>query len=124
MSNEPDAPETLPKYLLEGIQKQSPETLRELAGYAEQMADWMEAQAQRELESKAEQATTETPEEWDDDEWEEAVDEAREQAELSKNKGTLTIKTIDGRDYYYLQWREGSKIKSQYVAPVAPANSS
>jgi hypothetical protein len=32
----------------------------------------------------------------------------------------VTTKTIDEREYYYLQWREGEKVKSQYVAPVSP----
>lgn len=36
--------------------------------------------------------------------------------------GTLTTKTIDEREYYYLQWREGEKVKSQYVAPVSPSS--
>ena len=118
----PQSPQALPKYLIEGVEKQSPENLRELAAYAEQMADYKEAEAQRELEARANQSTTEIPEEWDDNEWEEAVDDARDEADLPDSKGTLTTKTIDGRDYFYLQWREGSKIKSQYVAPVSPAD--
>jgi len=69
--------------------------------------------------------TVDTPERWgdeDEDEWREALEEAFEEAEISRSKGTLTTKTIDGRDYYYLQWREGDKVKSQYVAPVSPAS--
>ncbi|EMA18794.1 hypothetical protein C442_14170 [Haloarcula amylolytica JCM 13557] len=31
------------------------------------------------------------------------------------------MKTIDDREYYYLQWREGEQVKSQYVAPVGPS---
>jgi len=64
-----------------------------------------------------------TPDEYEDDEdeWEEALEEAYENAELKRSKGTLTTKTIDGRDYYYLQWREGDKVRSQYVAPVSPS---
>ena len=119
---EPQEPQALPKYLIEGVERQSPEKLRELAAYAEAVADWMEAETQREFEAQADQSTTETPEEWEDDEWDEAVKDAREEAEIPASKGTLTTKTIDGRDYYYLQWREGSKIRSQYVAPVTPAN--
>ena len=118
---EPQAPQTLPKYLIEGVEKQSPAELRDLAAYAEQMADYAEAEAQRELEAQADRSTAETPEEWDDDAWKDAVDDAREETNISASKGTLTTKTIDRRDYYYLQWREGSKIKSQYVAPVTPA---
>jgi len=122
MNEKPDTPSNLPQYLIEGVEKQSTADLRDLARYAEQMADWMEAEAQRELEAQADQSTTETPDEWDDDEWEDAVDDARDEADIPASKGTLTTKTIDGRDYYYLQWREGSKIKSQYVAPVTPAS--
>jgi|APHM01.1.fsa_nt_gi hypothetical protein len=118
----PQPPQTLPKYLTDGVERQSPEELRDLAAYAKQMAEWMEYETQREFEERADQSTTETPDEWDDDGWEDAVDDAREAADISALKGTLTIKTIDGRDYYYLQWRDGSKIKSQYVAPVTPAN--
>jgi predicted phage gp36 major capsid-like protein len=114
----------LPKYLREGVEKQkSPDRLRRLAEYAEQMADWREAEAERELEERAEQDVDTTPDEWDADEWEDVVDDARDEADLAPGKGTLTTKTIDGRDYYYLQWRAGSKIKSQYVAPVTPADS-
>lgn len=121
MEEEPPAPSNLPQYLTNGVDKQSPEDLRDLAEWAEQLAEWKEAKAQRDLEERAARATDDTPEDWDDDEWEEAVDEAREEADLPASKGTLTTKTIDDRDYYYLQWREGSKIKSQYVAPVTPA---
>lgn len=64
----------------------------------------------------------ETPDEWDDDDdWDDALEDAYEKAEIPRSKGTLTTKTIDGRDYYYLQWREGEKVKSQYVGPVSPA---
>jgi len=118
----PQAPSNLPKYMIDGVEKQSPEDLRDLAAYAERMAEWQEAEAQRELEEQADQLPTEIPEEWDDDEWEDAVDDAHEEADIPASKGTLTTKTIDGRDYYYLQWREGSKIRSQYVAPVTPAS--
>lgn len=62
-----------------------------------------------------------TPEEWDEDDWEDQLAEAREKAEISRTTGTLTTKTIDGRDYYYLQWRDGDTITSQYVGPVDPA---
>ncbi|QIO25519.1 hypothetical protein [Haloarcula sp. JP-L23] len=63
----------------------------------------------------------ETPDEWDDDEWDEAVEVAREKGGVPASKGTLTTKAIDGREYYYLQWREGESVTSQYVGPVEPA---
>jgi len=67
--------------------------------------------------------TIEAPDEWDDDdeEWQEALDEAFEKAEVRRSKAALTTKTIDGRDYYYLQWRDGDRVQSQYVGPVSPA---
>jgi hypothetical protein len=68
-----------------------------------------------------EHGETEPPEEWDSEEWNDALEDAFEKAEIPRSKGTLTTKTIDGRDYYYLQWREGDTITSQYVAPVNPS---
>lgn len=122
--DEPDPPDAAPKYLIEGFDKQDVDTLRELADYARRLADWRAAEATTELKAEATDVDG-TPDEWDDDEaWEDALDEAREKADLAAGKGTLTIKTIDGRGYYYLQWREGSKIKSAYVAPVSPAGPS
>lgn len=116
-------PPELPKYLREGAEKQGPGDLRALARYAEQLAAWKEAEADRELDEQAERELDDAPDEWDDDEWDEVVDDAREKADLGGKKGTLTTKHIDGRDYFYLQWREGDTIKSQYVAPVTPADS-
>jgi len=69
-----------------------------------------------------ERGTVETPDEWDDeDAWQDALEDAYEEADILRSKGTLTTKTIDDREYYYLQWREGETVKSQYVAPVSPA---
>lgn len=62
-----------------------------------------------------------TPEEWDEDEWDDKLDAARDKAPIPPTKGSLTTKTINGRDYYYLQWRDGDTVTSQYVGPVEPA---
>lgn len=118
----PNPPTSAPKYLVEGFNKQDADTLGELAGYAQRLAEWRDAQAAAELEAEATDVDG-TPDEWDDEAWDDALDKAREKADLSARKGTLTVKQIDGRGYYYLQWREGSTIKSQYVAPVSPADS-
>lgn len=69
-----------------------------------------------------ERGTVGVPDDWDeeDEEWADALRDAFEKAEIPRSKGTLTTKTIDDREYYYLQWREGEKVKSQYVAPVTP----
>lgn len=119
-SDEPLPPESLPKYLREGAERQDPSTLRDLAAWAAELADYKKAEAERELE---ERSVDEQPEAWDEDEWEDQLEDARDEADIPPSKGTLTTKTIDGRDYYYLQWREGGKVRSQYVAPVSPAGS-
>jgi hypothetical protein len=69
------------------------------------------------------QNSVDTPGEWadDEDDWDEKIANAYEQAEIPRSKGALTVKSIDDREYYYLQWREGDKVRSQYVAPVRPA---
>lgn len=115
--------EDIPKYLREGLENQSAEDLRGIAAYAEQLADEKEAEAERELEDQTDQETDETPDGWGDDEWSETLDEALGKADIPPSKGTLTTKTIDGKQYIYLQWREGSSVKSQYVAPVSPSKS-
>ncbi|MDS0280026.1 hypothetical protein NDI85_19765 [Halomicroarcula sp. S1AR25-4] len=74
------------------------------------------------LEASDEDPDVEAPDEWDDDEWDEAVEVAREKAGVPAGTGTLTTKAIDGREYYYLQWREGESVTSQYVGPVEPAD--
>ncbi|KAA9396373.1 hypothetical protein Har1130_19020 [Haloarcula sp. CBA1130] len=66
-------------------------------------------------------AEHDTPDEWAENEWDDQLAEAHEKADIPASKGTLTTKTIDGRDYYYLQWREGDTVTSQYVGPVDPA---
>jgi len=116
----PDPPEAAPKYILEGLEKQEATTLRAIARYADRLADHREAAA-AELEADPVDVGA-TPDEWDDGEaWADALQEAHEKADLAAGTGTLTTKTIDGRDYYYLQWREGDTVTSQCVAPVAPA---
>ena len=74
------------------------------------------AQLEAEIEEREADAD-DIPDEWDDDEWTTVLEETDAPA-----KATLTTKEIDGREYFYYQWREGSKIKSEYVAPVSPAD--
>lgn len=111
----PDAPETAPKYIIEGLGKQSPETLEAIAEYAERLAAEKRVAVRDELQSE-EAVSDEPPEEWDAGEWEAATSDADAPA-----KATVTVKEIDGREYYYYQWRDGSKIKSEYIAPVNPS---
>lgn len=105
----PVAPDDAPKYLVEGLAKQSPETLRALATYAEELADQKEADAAAELEANS----------IDDDELDFDPDEIdRDEA---PGKACITIKKPHGKSgYYYFQWREGEQILSEYIRPVSP----
>lgn len=118
----PQPPANLPKYIREGTEKQSPDRLRALADYASQLAEWKEAKAQHEPEERAEHDPDETPDEYTEDEWVDIVEDAREDEGVPSVKGTVTVKHIDGRGYYYLQWREGADVLSKYLAPVNPAD--
>jgi len=109
---------------LEQLQEIDPAGAPDLAS---QHARAIEAVEELQAALESDQQTTEddhepTPDEWDDeDEWQERLEDAYDEAGIAPSKGTLTTKTIDGRDYYYLQWREGDTVTSQYVAPVDPA---
>jgi len=67
-------------------------------------------------------STPNPPEEWSDleDEWNQKMQDAIEKAESIPAKPSLTTKEIDGTGYYYLQWRSGESVQTQYVAPVEP----
>jgi hypothetical protein len=92
-----------PKYILEGLKKQSLETLREITQIATEMADEKERQLEAELE---EQEVADRPKDLDRDD--------------APSSATLTTKKISGNQYYYWQWREGDEIKSEYIRPVDP----
>jgi hypothetical protein len=75
--------------------------LREIAQIADKMADRKEHQLEEEL--RAQVARN-----WPDD-----LD--RQDA---PSGATLITKNINGNQYYYWQWRESEKIKSEYIRPV------
>lgn len=122
----PIPPESLPKYLHEGVQKQDVETIEDLIDYCVSVIDWKEAQAEAELsgEDVAGPADRSSPpDDWEasEEEWSERLDDAYENAEIEAGKGSVHINTINGNDYYYLKWREGDKVLSQYISPVNPS---
>lgn len=95
----------IPKYISDGLPKQSPETLRAIARQAERLADEKEQEAEEKLNKNA------VEEEPDDD-------LERDDAPAG---ATLTVKTIHEDDYYYWQWRASDgKVKSEYIKPVNP----
>ena len=103
----PEPPASIPQYILDGLDRQDAQTLQEISHYAEDLAAAKEAAAEAELE--------------DDDE---VVREDSEDVDDLPNdvptKASIVVKNINSNRYYYYQWREGSKVKSKYKAPVNP----
>lgn len=62
------------------------------------------------------------PDEWEgkEDNWNEKVQAALEKADKPRGRPALSRKEIDGRAYFYLQWRQDDQIHTQYIAPVEP----
>jgi hypothetical protein len=120
---EPPEPD-LPKYLLEPLQKQSPEKLEDVAEYASELAAWKRQQREAQLEER--RAEEEIDEE-DREELEErdiSTDPA-DYEDVPSSGAYITIKTTKQTAekeyrYYYWQWREGDSWENEYIAPVNP----
>lgn len=120
---EPPEPD-LPTYLLEPLQKQSPEKLEEVAEYASELAAWKRQQREDQLEER--RAEEEIDEE-DREELEErdiSTDPA-DYEDVPSSGAYITIKTTKQTAekeyrYYYWQWREGDSWENEYIAPVNP----
>ncbi|WP_135827110.1 hypothetical protein [Halorussus ruber] len=105
MSYEPPTPPAeLPTDIVNTLNDSSPELLRHVASYAEDLAEYREREA-RLAEKEEENEIEERPDDLPDD---------------VPSKATITIKEINGNRYYYWQWRDGDKIRSQYKGPVNP----
>ena len=105
MSYEPPTPPAdLPTDFVDTLHDCSPELLRDVASYTEELAEYREREA-RLAEAEEEDEIEEQPDDLPDD---------------VPSKATITIKEINDNRYYYWQWRDGDKIRSQYKGPVNP----
>jgi len=104
----PEPPASIPQYILDGLDRQDAQTLEEISRYAEDLAAAKEAEAEAELEDDDEEVVREDSEDVDD-----LPDDV-------PSKASVVVKNINSNRYYYYQWREGSKVKSKYKAPVNP----
>ena len=100
----PTPPAELPTDIVDTLDDYSPELLRHVANYADELADYREREA-RLAEKDGEDEVEERLEELPDD---------------VPSKATITIKQINDNRYYYWQWRDGDTIRSQYKGPVNP----
>ena len=102
----PEPPASIPQYILDGLDRQDAQTLQEISRYAEDLAAAKEA-AEGELEDDEEVVREDS----------EDVDDLPDDVPA---KASVVVKNINSNRYYYYQWREGSKVKSEYKAPVNP----
>jgi len=100
----PTPPVGLPAELVDTLNESPPEQLRDVAHYAEGLAEHKEREARLEEES-AGKDIEERPDNLPDD---------------VPSKATITIKEINDNRYYYWQWRDGDKVRSKYKEPVNP----
>jgi len=106
MSDEPPIPPaSLPTELIDTLDESTPESLRDVATYAEALAEHKECENCREEEEVDDTDAEERPDDRPDD---------------VPTKATITVKEINENRYYYWQWRDGDKIKSKYKGPVTP----
>ena len=105
MSYEPPTPPaTLTTETVNTLNESTPDQLREIATYAEALAEHKEREARLD-ESADEESVEERPDNLPED---------------VPAKATITIKEINDNRYYYWQWREGEKVTSKYKGPVNP----
>ncbi|SEP28434.1 hypothetical protein SAMN04487948_13318 [Halogranum amylolyticum] len=99
----PTPPQDVPSGIAERLTDQSQNVLRDIARYADELAEHREREARL-----AEQ-----------DERSEAIEaEADDLPDGVPGKATITVKEINDHRYYYWQWREGDQVKSKYKGPV------
>ena len=105
MSYEPPTPPAnLPTEIVNTLNEATPEHPRDVASYAEALAEHKEREARLE-------------EEADDADVEERPDDLPDDVPA---KAAITIKEINDNRYYYWQWREGDSVTSKYKGPVNP----
>jgi len=100
MPEEPTPPTTLLSGIAGKCPSLSADQLRDLAEYAESLAEYRE----RELRLEADEESTD--EEHDD------------RPDSVPSGASVTIKKINDNRYRYWQWRDGDKIRSKYIGPI------
>ena len=104
MNNGSEPPDSLPKYLSKGIPKQNDETLREIQSWIDELLEYRNHPLEED----------------------EVVDSGEKIEDVEQSsKGTVVVKKVPcGKDncstcphgpYKYLYYREGDKVKSDYL---------
>ena len=106
MSDAPETPDSIPVTVADAIDRQDVETLRDIAAYADALAEYRAAVKDDLMDAVEDDAAVDVQ----DDEMPDDV----------PAKATLVQKEINDNRYWYYQWREGDSVKSQYKGPVDP----
>ena len=101
MAAEPTPPATLPSGIADECTSLSADQLRDLAKYAESLAEYREQEARLEAEDGSD-------------------GEASDRPDGVPSGASVTVKEINDNRYQYWQWRDGDKIKSKYIGPANP----
>jgi hypothetical protein len=108
-TDQPTPPDDIAQYIIDGLSRQDAEDLRTIAGYAEQLAEWRDVQAEAEDDEQNEEIIQESSE------------DINERPDDVPGKASVVIKEINDNRYEYYQWREGDTVKSKYKAPANSA---
>lgn len=114
------APPDLPKYVVEPLERQSPERLEAIADYATELAAWKRERLDRETAER--RAREEVTEEEKAALRERGVSTDPDDYSEVPSKAYITVKeTKPQYRYYYWQWREGpDSWGNEYIGPVNP----
>lgn len=100
----PNPPDQLPEYVVKAIRRRkTKEELESVIRYAEALLEYRQQNLQPQGDA-------------DENTGDASIDNLPRNG--APERATLTTKPIDGREYYYWQWREDSEVKSAYIAPV------
>jgi len=102
MPTEPTPPTTLPSGIGSECTSLSADQLRDLAKYAESLAEYRERESRLEAEDES------------------SGEESDDRPDGVPFGASVTVKEINDNRYRYWQWRDGDKIKSKYIGPASP----
>lgn len=119
MSDDRPSPPDLPTYLLDPLDRQSPDRLDAVAEYAAALAAW---KRDRRIEESRERAADAADEETLARLAERGVStDPADYDGVPAGGAYVTVKeTKPGYRYYYWQWRVGDGWENEYIAPVDP----
>jgi len=114
-------PPDLPAYLLDPLERQSPDRLEHVASYAQTLAAWKRPQDERDTAQRQAAEAISDDERADLDDRGISTDPA--EYEAVPRGAYITIKTTKRTSdrayrYYYWQWREGESWENEYIGPV------